>query len=237
MKEIRLQKFIADAGIASRRKAEELIRQGRVKVDGETVTELGRKVTGAEAVEVNGRPVAVSEKKVYIILNKPEGYVTTVKDQFSRKTVLDLVAGASGRLFPVGRLDYDTSGLLLLTNDGELTYKLTHPSHEIDKTYLAKVLGAPSAEKLKALERGIELEGAVTAPSRVKLKTQGERTSVLEVVIHEGRNRQVRKMLEAIGHPVVSLKRTEFGGLGLEGLPEGKWRYLKSHEVEQLKRL
>jgi 23S rRNA pseudouridine2605 synthase len=235
----RLQKIISQAGVASRRHAEDLITAGRVTVNGKVVTELGVKVTpGRDVVTVDGKPLA-REKKVYILLNKPRGRVTTLQDPEGRKTVAELVRDVPVRLYPVGRLDYNTEGLLLLTNDGVLTHALTHPSHEISKTYIAEVAGKPTEEKLDKLRMGIKLEDGVTAPANVKItKTDTEKNvAVMEIIIHEGRNRQIRRMCEAIGHPVNKLKRVKFAFLTLEGVRRGRYRYLEPDEVEELKRL
>lgn len=234
METVRLQKYIADCGVASRRKAEELIQQRRVKVNGTLVTEMGIKVSDADLVEVDGRVIKPENKKVYIMLNKPSGYVTTVKDQFGRPTVIDLLKGVRERVFPVGRLDYETTGLLILTNDGDFAYKMTHPKHKIEKTYLATVAGIPTDEEISRFERGLKIEDYITAPAKLKIITKKERTCVVEVTIHEGRNRQVRKMCEAIGHPVLSLKRISLGKLTLGNLAEGNWRELTQDEVKSL---
>jgi len=232
MEEIRLQKFLSEAGVASRRKAEEMIAQGRVSVNGVKVTEMGVKVTAEDLVEVDGVAVKREKEMVYIMLNKPCGYVTTVKDQFDRKTVLDLLTGVNKRVYPVGRLDYDTSGILLLTNDGDFTYKVTHPSYEKEKTYIVKVKGLVKSEDTEPLRHGVKIEDYVTSPAKVKILWADNKYSVLEIIIHEGRNRQVRKMCEAIGHPVQELKRVAIGKLKLGNLPEGKWRYLNENEVK-----
>jgi 23S rRNA pseudouridine2605 synthase len=235
----RLQKIISQAGIASRRHAEALITAGRVTVNGRVVAELGAKVEpGRDVVAVDGRPLA-GEDKYYILLNKPKGVVTTLSDPRGRKTVADLVAAVPARLYPVGRLDYNTEGLLLLTNDGPLTHALTHPSHEINKTYVATVAGRPSEEKLDRLRLGITLEDGVTAPARVRLTgyDPATDTSVLVIVIHEGRNRQIRRMCAAVGHPVEKLKRTEFAFLTLEGVHRGRYRHLEPEEVAALREL
>lgn len=235
MTEMRLQKYLAEAGVASRRKSEELILQGRVEVNGTKVTELGTRVGPGDAIKLDGREVRRAEKQVYIMLNKPAGYVTTSKDQFSRKTVLDLVAGVEERIYPVGRLDYETSGLLLLTNDGELAFKLTHPGHEIEKVYHARISGFPEEKDIKAFEKGIRIEDYVTAPAKLKLVEKLADSSVVEVAVHEGRNRQVRKMFEALGKRVLKLRRVATGPLRLEGLEEGKWRYLSDSEIKAVK--
>lgn len=234
MEMIRLQKYIADCGIASRRKAEELIKQGSVKVNGSVVKEMGIKVSDNDQVEVNGRLIKPESKKVYIMLNKPSGYVTTVKDQFQRPTVIELLKGVNERVFPVGRLDYETTGLLILTNDGDFTFKMTHPSHEIAKTYLATISGIPSKEEISSFERGLKIEDYTTSPAKLRIVRARDRVCDVEVTIHEGRNRQVRKMCDAIGHPVLSLKRISLGSLKLRDLPEGSWRELSADEVKDL---
>ena len=234
MEMIRLQKYIADCGIASRRKAEELIKQGSVKVNGSVVNEMGLKVSNSDQVEVNGTLIRPESKKVYIMLNKPSGYVTTVKDQFRRPTVIELLKGVNERVFPVGRLDYETTGLLILTNDGDFTFKMTHPRHEIAKTYLATIAGTPSKEEINSFESGLNIENYTTSPAKLRIVSKKESTCDVEVTIHEGRNRQVRKMCEAIGHPVLSLKRISLGSLKLGGLSEGNWRELSRDEVETL---
>lgn len=235
----RLQKIISQAGVASRRHAEELITAGRVTVNGLVVAELGAKVEpGRDVVAVDGRPLA-GEAKVYVLLHKPRGVVTTVTDPRGRRTVTDLTADIAERLYPVGRLDYNTEGLLLLTNDGALTHALTHPRHEIDKTYIATVVGKPSEEKLDRLRMGVKLEDGTTAPARVRMTGYDleKNATTLEIVIHEGRNRQVRRMCEAIGHPVDKLKRTKFAFLTLEGVRRGSYRHLEPEEIERLRKL
>lgn len=234
MELIRLQKYIADCGVASRRKAEELIQLGCVKVNGSVVTEMGIKVSDSDLVEVNGKVIKPESKKVYILLNKPSGYVTTVKDQFRRPTVLDLLKGVNERVFPVGRLDYETTGLLILTNDGDFTFKMTHPKHEMAKTYLATIMGVPTEEEISRFENGLEIEDYTTSPAKIKIISSQENTCVVEITIHEGRNRQVRKMCEKIGHPVLALKRISIGNVALGDLKEGCWRELTSNEVESL---
>ncbi|MFP5113449.1 23S rRNA pseudouridine(2605) synthase RluB [Bacillaceae bacterium C204] len=232
----RLQKVIARAGIASRRKSEELIKEGRVKVNGKVVTELGLKVSPSDRVEVNEIQIE-KEEPVYFLLYKPRGVISSVNDEKGRKVVTDFFPHLKERIYPVGRLDYDTSGLLVLTNDGEFANLLMHPKNEIDKVYVAKIKGIPLKENLRKLERGIRLEDGKTAPARVKLITADNKkqTAIVEITIHEGRNRQVRRMFEAIGHEVVKLKRERYGFLTLNGLRTGDARELTPHEVKQLR--
>jgi len=231
---MRLQKYLSRCGIASRRHAEEMIRAGRVRVNGVTVTEMGVTVSPGDLVECDGKPVMPVENPVYIMLNKPAGYVTTVSDPQGRKTVMDLVAGAGERVYPVGRLDYDTEGLLILTNDGDSAYRSTHPRHRVSKTYIAEVEGEPSREALQKLRDGVMLDGRLTMPAKVELLRQKKRRAVLRITIHEGRNRQIRRMCEAVGHPVRSLKRVAIGGLRLGSLKPGEWRYLSARELERI---
>ncbi|AZU63196.1 23S rRNA pseudouridine(2605) synthase RluB [Neobacillus mesonae] len=232
----RLQKVIARAGIASRRKAEELIKEGRVKVNGKIVTELGVKVAASDRVEVNEIPIE-REESVYFLLYKPRGVISSVSDDKGRKVVTDFFAGLKERIFPIGRLDYDTSGLLLLTNDGEFANLLMHPRSEVEKVYVAKVKGVPLRENLRKLEKGIRLEDGKTAPAKVKMLSfdKKKQTAIVEIAIHEGRNRQVRRMFEAIGHEVLKLKRERYGFLTLSGLKAGEARELTPHEVKQLR--
>ncbi len=235
VKEMRLQKYLALCGVASRRTAENMITEGRVSVNGSVITTLGVKIIpGKDVVVVDKKIVHIVENKVYIMLNKPKGYVTTVKDNFDRKTVLDLIPASLGRVYPVGRLDYDTEGLLLLTNDGDFTYRLTHPSQEISKTYLAVVQGVPNAEALSALRKGVVIDGRKTDPAQVILKKKNEISALLQITIHEGRNRQVRKMCEAVGHQVVKLRRIAEGPLRLGDLPLGSFRHLTEAEIASL---
>lgn len=231
----RLQKVIAHAGVASRRKAEELITEGKVKVNGKLVKELGVKVGPNDRVEVNGIPLE-RQAPVYFLFYKPRGVISSVSDERGRKTVTDYFPHAEARIYPVGRLDYDTSGLLLLTNDGEFANLLMHPKHKIEKVYIAKVKGIPFREKIKQLEKGIRLEDGMTAPARVKVVSVDKRkqTTIVELTIHEGRNRQVRRMFEAIGHPVMKLRRERYAFLDLKGLNAGESRELTTHEVKQL---
>ena len=234
----RLQKVISQAGIASRRHAETMISAGRVAVNGKTVTELGTKVSATDVVSIDGKPL-FGEKLIYVLLYKPKGFITTMSDPQGRKTVADLVENIPQRIYPVGRLDYATEGLLILTNDGELTHGLTHPSKQIVKCYRAKVLGMPDDEKISKLRNGIKLTDGVTAPAQVEFIGYDEERdlSLLEISIHEGKNRQIRRMCEAIGHPVKSLKRIKYAFLDLEGLRRGQWRHLSVNEVNRLKRL
>lgn len=229
MKQIRLQKYLADAGIASRRKAEELIKHGKVYVNGKIVNELGTKVTpNVDEIRYEGKKVEIEEKYIYILLNKPIGYVTTVKDQFNRDSVMDLVK-IRKRLVPVGRLDMYTSGALILTNDGEFVYKVTHPKHEIEKTYTVTIKGIVKKEEVKNLEIGVDIGEYITKPAKVKiLKTDEEKNiSRLEITIHEGKNRQVRKMCEAIGHSVLALHRSKIAGIGVKDIPLRKMEIFK----------
>lgn len=234
----RLQKFLARAGVASRRHAEEIIEQGRVKVNGSTVTRQGLKIDPhRDRVEVDGKIIGRPEKKVYLLLHKPPGYVTTVRDPQGRPKVTDLLTGVRERVYPVGRLDCDAQGLLLLTNDGELAYRLTHPSYEVPKTYRVRVQGLPGPEKLAALTRGVELEDGPTAPARVRLVSKLQKEALLEITIHEGRNRQVKRMCQHIGHPVLTLCRTRMGPLQLGQLRPGEHRWLTFKEVTRLKKI
>jgi 23S rRNA pseudouridine2605 synthase len=232
----RLQKVLAHAGIASRRKCEELILGGRVSVDGEVVTELGSKVdVSAQRITVDGQQIEV-EQKICIMVHKPTSRITSVSDPEGRKTVMDAVADIEQRVYPVGRLDYDTSGLLLMTNDGELTHRLLHPSYHLDKVYRATVLGLVDKQTIRKLEEGILLEDGKTAPAKVYVLRQHPRESVVELTIHEGRNRQVRRMFEALDMPVKRLRRIQFGPLILDKLGIGTYRYLTRQEWDALYR-
>ena len=233
---IRLQKFLANSGVASRRKCEELILEGKISVNGKVVQELGIKVSPTvDKVTYCGKQVTNAEKMVYILLNKPIGYVTTAKDQFNRDAVLDLVK-VKERVVPVGRLDMYTSGALILTNDGDFVYKVTHPKHEITKTYTVTVHGIITNEAVGKLRQGVEIEDYVTRPAKVKiLKTDEEKNiSRLEITIHEGKNRQVRKMCEAVGSKVIALHRSKIGDIDVKDVKIGTWRYLKDYEVKKL---
>lgn len=231
----RLQKFMARCGIASRRKCEEIILSGKVKVNDEVVQELGAKIDPLiDTVIVNDKLIKPEEKKLYIALNKPEGYLSTVKDDRGRKTLLDLVK-VDERIYPIGRLDYDTSGLILLTNDGDIYNNIMHPRVEKNKRYTAVIKGRPDESKLNKFKSGIDIGGYITAPSDIKvLKVENNNTEVL-ITIHEGKNRQIRKMCEKIGHPVLKLKRVAIGNIKLGNLEKGHWRFLTDDEVKYLK--
>lgn len=232
---MRLQKYMAQCGVASRRASEEIIAQGRVKVNGEVVDFMGFEVDEEhDVVEVDGNIIKTEAKKYYILLNKPKGYVTTVSDEFDRPTVMELVRDVHARIYPVGRLDYDTAGLLIMTNDGEFANILTHPSHAVNKAYIAQLNTMPDSDKLKQLKSGILLDGKLTAPAKVEVLKPGKKGVEIKVTIHEGRNRQVRRMFEAIGVEVVSLKRIAVGNVTLGNLPEGKWRHLNDAERQRL---
>lgn len=235
--EERLQKYLASAGIASRRKCEEFILQGKVKVNGITITELGSKInTDTDTVEFEDKLIKKGDnKKVYILLNKPIGYVTTTKEQFGREKVLDLIK-TNRRLVPVGRLDMYTSGALILTDDGDFVYKVTHPKHEIEKTYIATVHGEVSDEEIEKLRQGVKIEDYTTSIAKVKrIQYNPEKKQTrLVITIHEGKNRQVRKMCEAIGKKVIALHRSKIGNIEVKDIPLGKWRYLTEQEVRDI---
>jgi 23S rRNA pseudouridine2605 synthase len=241
----RLQKVMARLGIASRRYAEDLISRGLVKVNGRIVKERGVKVVSTDLIEVEGIQISATEKvqNIYILLNKPEGVITSVADPRKRKTVIDILnKDVKERIYPVGRLDYDTTGVLLLTNDGNLTYRLTHPSYEVEKTYRVWIKGRITAEALETLRKGILLEDGLTSPAKIDrvefLKKKGNLLTIVEITIHEGKNRQVRRMFEKIGYPVVSLQRIAFGTIKLDGrLKPGEYRFLSKSEVASLKKV
>jgi len=233
----RLQKLLAQAGIASRRAAEELIRQGRVRLNGR-IAEIGASADPLlDRIEIDGRPLTVKQEPVYLLLHKPSGYITSLSDPGGRKLVSELVADVPQRVFPVGRLDLTTEGLLLMTNDGDLAYRLTHPRHEIPKTYLVRVRGRISQEQQRRLEQGVDLDDGPTAPASLSAVRAGDSHSWFEITIHEGRNRQVRRMCEAVGLPVSRLKRIRFAFLELARLPVGRYRHLRPDEVRRLKSL
>jgi len=229
---MRLAKYLAHAGVASRRAAEDLIRAGRVSVDGEVVADLGRQVSESAEVRVDGAVVGGPEERAVWMVNKPAGVVSTARDTHGRPTVVSLVRDSSARLYPVGRLDADTTGLILLTNDGELANRLMHPRYEVPRTYIARVAGGPVGDAaVRALRAGVELSDGVTAPASVRVLARDR----LELVLHEGRKRQVRRMCEAVGHPVVALERVGFGSLRLGGLAAGEARRLRAEEVQALR--
>lgn len=235
---MRLQKYMALCGVASRRKSEELIINGRVKVNNKIITELGTTVNpDNDIVKVDEKRIKLESNKVYIMLNKPIGFVTTSKDEKDRNIVTDLIEGVTERIYPIGRLDADTTGLLLLTNDGDIAYKLTHPSNEIVKQYIAIVEGVPNKIELEKFRNGIFIGGRKTANASIKILKNFGTDSILDIRIHEGRNRQVKKMCEAINHPVKKLKRISIGEIQLGGLDIGNWRYLDDEEIKYLKSL
>ena len=235
MKEERLQKYLASAGIASRRKCEELILQGKIEVNGKVVTELGTKVNEKDIIKYNGRIVKPEEEKVYILLNKPIGYVTTAHEQFGRDKVLDLIK-INKRIVPVGRLDMYTSGALILTNDGELVNKLTHPKNEIDKTYNVTLKGKITEQEIEKLKTGVIIDNDyLTKPAKVKILKIDENKNIsrIQITIHEGKNRQIRKMCEAIDKKVIALHRSKIGKLDVKDLKPGEWRYLNLNEIKK----
>lgn len=232
----RLQKVLAEAGVASRRKCEELITAGRVQVNDKVVTELGVKVDAQkDVIQVDGRLIR-QQKKVYVLFNKPKGVITSASDPAGRKIVTDFMKDIKERIYPIGRLDYDTEGLLLLTNDGEFANLLTHPKHHVPRTYHATVKGVPHGSLLDKLREGIQLEDGVTAPAEVEYYDIKEDTNetIVTITIYEGRNRQVRRMFDAIQFPVIKLRRVQFGHIPLTGVPRGKYRFLKPQEVKEL---
>lgn len=233
----RLQKYLAECGIASRRKCEQIILDGQIKVNGIVIKNLGFKVDpDKDIVEYDGKVVTKVQHNIYIMLNKPVGFVTTVKDQFGRPSVLDLIK-IKDRIYPVGRLDYNTSGMLLLTNDGDLANKLMHPKHEVDKVYIAKIRGIPDDKELDRFREGLLIDNRLTAKAKIEILKKIKNDAVVKIAIHEGRNRQIRKMCELIGHPVLTLKRIKIGDLELGELKTGHWRYLNDEEVQYLKNL
>ena len=230
----RLQKVIAEAGYASRRKAEELIKAGKVYVNGEKITEMGFKVSGNDVIDINGKPLKKEEKEYYL-LNKPRGVVTTTSDDKDRKIVTDLIE-TTKRIYPVGRLDYDTTGALILTNDGELTNLLNHPSSEVQKVYVAKIEGIVEPYRVKKLCDGVIVDGKKTSKAKVRIKKLDKKnnSSYIELIIHEGRNHQVKKMFEAIGYNVLKLKREKYAFLDVNSLKSGEYRILNTKEVKSL---
>ena len=231
---MRLQKYLASCGVASRRASEKLIADGRVSVDGVVITEMGTQVEEGQHVTVDGKPVTPEAEKHYLMYHKPAGEVTTAHDPEGRATVLDRFKDYPVRLYPVGRLDYDSEGLLLLTNDGDLTERMLHPSREVEKVYLARVSNVVTPEEARRLERGVMVDGRMTARAKAKILSQQNLFTDMLITIHEGRNRQVRKMVEQIGHQVVLLRRIRFGPLKLGDLPRGMWRPLTQEELKQV---
>ena len=233
---MRLQKYIAECGIASRRSAEKIIESGRVYVNGDLVDYMGCEIDPErDVVEVDGRAISPETVKYYIMLNKPKNYVTTVSDEFGRPTVMNLVSDINARIYPVGRLDFDTTGLLIMTNDGEFANRLTHPRNIVDKTYIARTDMLLSEEQIEHLQKGVVIDGRKTAPAKAEVIKRPQKGFEVKITIHEGRNRQVRKMLEAVGVNVIALKRISVGSVTLGNLPEGKWRKLSEAEINKLR--
>lgn len=233
--EMRLNKYIAQSGIASRRKADELTLKGKVKINGVIMNEPGYEVVEGDIVEVNGQVVKPDSRKVYIMLNKPKGFITSLDDEKNRPTVMELISDVDERLYPIGRLDFNTSGMLLMTNDGDLAYKLAHPKNQIYKTYRARVSGQISTEKLSKLRNGVDIGGFITSKAIVNVVKQTERSAIVEIKIHEGKNRQVRKMFAAVGNKVLDLERIAIGELHLGHLKLGHYRKLTKKEIQYLK--
>jgi len=232
---MRLQKYLALCGVASRRKSEELIASGRISVNHIPVREMGIQIDPEkDVVSMDNKVLEPEQKMHYILFYKPAGVVTTLSDPEGRRTVISYFPEIRERIFPVGRLDYDTEGLLIMTNDGNLAYHLTHPRHQVEKTYRAVVEGLPSPSDLKQLQEGIELDGRKTAPAKIRLISGSSQQSTVQITIHEGRNRQVKRMFEMIGHPVIYLKRERIGAIGLGNLKKGQWRYLTAKEIQYL---
>ena len=235
--EVRLQKFLADNGIASRRKCEQIILENRVKVNGKLINTLGTKINSEEdLVEVDGKTIKERNQKIYVLLNKPIGYVTTVKDQFKRDTVMDLLKDIKTRIVPVGRLDMYTSGALLLSNDGEFVNKVTHPSHGIEKTYNVTVRGKVTKEDMEKLESGVDIGDYITKPAKTKILKVDENKNIsrFQIIIHEGKNRQIRRMCKAINKPVLALHRAAIGNISVKNLKLGQYRFLTNKEIEDL---
>ena len=233
---MRLQQFMASCGVASRRASETIITAGRVTVNGQTAT-LGQSIDPSQdAVSVDGKPLQTDDK-VYVLLNKPRGVITSAKDTHGRKTVLECVRGVRERVFPVGRLDYDVEGALLMTNDGDLAFRLMHPTYEIEKVYLAWVKGKMTQETAAALEKGVQLDDGMTAPAKVHIKSTGEQSTLIQLVLTEGRKREVKRMCTHVGHRVIELQRIAVANVNVEGLRPGEWRYLTKNEVRGLKKL
>lgn len=237
MEEMRLQKFISNSGYSSRRKAEEIIKEGRVRVNNQIVQALGTKVDiTTDRVTIDGKIIKLNTNKIYIKLNKPNEYITTVKDQFNRPSVIDLI-DIKKRIYPIGRLDYNTNGLLLLTNDGDIAFKLTHPKYNVYKTYLAKINGEINQKDIKKLESGVDIGDYITSNAKAKIIKINNKKSTVEISIHEGKNRQVRRMFESISYEVIKLKRISFGEINLGNLAIGKWSYLSQNEIDYIKKI
>ena len=234
---MRLNKYIAQRGIASRRKADELIVNGNVKINGEPMKQLGYDVKEDDKVEVNGVLLGEGQKLVYYVMNKPVGYITSVKDEQDRPVVMDLLTDVNARVFPIGRLDYDTSGLLILTNDGDFSQRIGHPKNSIPKTYEALISGQLSRERVRWLKTGVDIDGYITKPAQVEVIKEGPSSSLVRITIHEGKNRQVRKMFKAVGNPVLELQRISIGELRLGRLMPGHYRRITPKELEYLKTL
>ena len=235
--EERLQKYMARCGVASRRKSEEIITSGKVKVNNTVITELGFKVDcDTDSVEVDGKLIKPEEKKLYIALNKPEGYISSVSDEKGRRTIMDLVE-VDERIYPIGRLDYDTTGLILLTNDGEIYNKIIHPRMEKNKVYEAIIEGFISSQEIDKLETGIDIGGYITAPAKVKVVAENRNSTEVEITIHEGKNKQIRKMFEAVEHNIIRLKRISIGEIKLGNLTEGLWRNLTQDELNYIRNM
>lgn len=238
MEKIRLQKFLANAGICSRRKAEEYILEGKVKVNGEIIYELGMKIDPAkDEIIFDGKDVKLENNKVYILLNKPIGYVTTVKEQFGRPAVTDLVKGVKEKVLPVGRLDMYTSGAIILTNDGDFIYRVTHPKYEVEKTYQVTVRGIVTDDEIEKLKNGVKIDNYISGKAKVKVLKidEAKKISRIQITIHEGKNREVRKMCKAIGKNVIALHRSKIESIDVKNLDLGEWRYLRDEEVLRLK--
>jgi len=235
---IRLNKFLSKAGVASRREADKLIVEGRIGVNNEVVQTLGAKIDDEkDVITIDGKKIKSKDQFLYLILNKPTGYLVTLKDPLQRPTILDLIPNLRSRVFPVGRLDFDSEGLLLLTNDGELANRLMHPSYGIKKVYQVNVKNVPERSRLQILEKGIRIDGKKTAPAKVRLLKPGSKSALVRIELTEGRKREVRRMFEAIGHPVRKLKRIQFAELNLKNLKRGHWRHLTPNEIFNLKKL
>lgn len=235
---IRLNKFLSQAGVASRREADRLIAEGRIGVNNEVVQTLGAKIDNEkDIITIDGKRIKTKDEFQYLVLNKPPGYLVTLKDPLQRPTILDLLPNLKSRVFPVGRLDFDSEGLLLLTNDGELAHRLLHPRFGIKKVYLVNVKNVPERSRLQILEKGIRIDGKKTAPVKVKLLKSGSKSALIRIELTEGRKREVKRMFESIGHPVRRLKRIQFAELNLKNLKRGCWRHLTPNEISNLKRL